>query len=148
VALLIPILVYQSMMPKLYLTGRSIILITTGLIISTIGIMITIIAFRYYDIREFLGLRQLEDRNYNSDFQKYGLLSYVRHPLYSGSILAVTGYFIFAPTLTNLILGISVTVYFLIGIHFEEKKLIRDFGEKYREYKKNVPSLIPRFKRF
>jgi len=35
----------------------------------------------------------------------------------------------------------------LIGIIFEEKKLIKEFGENYKYYVLNVPMLIPSFRK-
>ena len=45
-----------------------------------------------------------------------------------------------------LVLYISMTVYILIGAHFEERKLLREFGEDYARYKENTPMLLPRLK--
>jgi protein-S-isoprenylcysteine O-methyltransferase Ste14 len=40
-------------------------------------------------------------------------------------------------------LYLGVTLYFIIGAYFEERKLLRDFGEAYAEYKRRTPMLIP-----
>jgi protein-S-isoprenylcysteine O-methyltransferase Ste14 len=37
-----------------------------------------------------------------------------------------------------------MTGYILIGLQLEEGDLIRDFGERYRKYREQVPMLIPR----
>ena len=44
---------------------------------------------------------------------------------------------------TNLVL----TAYFVIGAILEERKLVAEFGEEYREYQKRVPMLVPGRKR-
>jgi protein-S-isoprenylcysteine O-methyltransferase Ste14 len=36
-----------------------------------------------------------------------------------------------------------VLVYIPIGIYFEEKKLIKMYGDQYVEYKKRVPAIFP-----
>ncbi len=72
-----------------------------------------------------------------------GLHKYVRHPLYTGTILTLwSGFFIF-PLLNLLISNTVITVYTIIGIHFEERKLLKLFGDNYAVYKKKVPMLIP-----
>ena len=38
-----------------------------------------------------------------------------------------------------------ITIYTLIGLKWEEKKLEREFGEAYRMYKQQVPMIFPRF---
>jgi len=45
-----------------------------------------------------------------------------------------------------LIAVILLTLYVFIGISFEEKKLIKEFGKNYEAYILNVPMLIPRFR--
>lgn len=112
-----------------------------GLLLAAWGIIISMRAFKSYDAKAFLGLSDLKSED---EFKTDGLLQYVRHPLYSGSILLFIGFFLYIPTLINMISSSLAIVYFLIGIQFEEKKLIRLFGERYLEYKKNTPMLVPR----
>ena len=113
----------------------------SGLLLAAWGILISIRAFKSYDAKAFLGLSDLKAED---EFKTDGLLQYVRHPLYSGSILLFSGFFLYIPTLVNLISSCMAILYFLIGIQFEEKKLIRLFGEKYLKYKRNTPMLVPK----
>jgi protein-S-isoprenylcysteine O-methyltransferase Ste14 len=53
------------------------------------------------------------------------------------------GLFIILPYLSFLISNIIITIYTLIGIELEEKKLELEFGESYRQYKQKVPKLLP-----
>jgi len=39
---------------------------------------------------------------------------------------------------------LSFTVYLIIGAFFEERKLDREFGQAYRDYKNSTPMFIPR----
>lgn len=76
-----------------------------------------------------------------------GIHRFVRHPLYSGTILFVVGLFFILPTLSNLIDVFLLTMYILVGIIFEEKKLKTEFGADYLEYMSKVPKLIPSFRK-
>ena len=76
-----------------------------------------------------------------------GLNRFVRHPLYSGTLLLVWCLFLLFPTGGNLISAGMITLYTIIGTLFEEKKLRRTFGEAYILYQQQVPMLIPFLKR-
>jgi len=147
IILLIPIIWYQSTLSQNLIYKQQTWSIFLGLSIASFGIIIIKKAFSQYDIREFIGIHQIKGNLETQAMQLDGLLSYVRHPLYSGSIIAILGFFIFAPTTTNLVTIFCFIMYFIIGIYFEEKKLIQEFGEKYLDYRRNVPALIPGWKR-
>jgi protein-S-isoprenylcysteine O-methyltransferase Ste14 len=72
-----------------------------------------------------------------------GMHKYVRHPLYSGTLLFVWAIFLGYPYLNNLISCVCITVYTVIGTYFEEKKLLGEFGESYRRFQAEVPMFIP-----
>jgi protein-S-isoprenylcysteine O-methyltransferase Ste14 len=69
----------------------------------------------------------------------------VRHPLYSGFILA----FWSTPHMTygHLLLAAGMSVYILIAIGYEERDLVDLFGKDYEDYRANVGKLTPRFRR-
>lgn len=91
------------------------------------------------------GVRSLFVATPLSELKINGIHRFVRHPLYLGTILFVCGLFFLFPTISNLIAVVLLIGYVLIGITFEEKKLIREFGKNYEEYISKVPMLIPHF---
>ena len=92
------------------------------------------------------GVRSIYEAVPRAELKVEGIHRYVRHPLYLGTILFVWGLFFIFPLLNNLIAVVLLTVYVFIGIGFEEKKLIKEFGKKYEEYISAVPMLLPNFK--
>jgi len=101
--------------------------------------------------KEFLGISQLK-RYLKNDYdvkqldeklelRKTGIFGFVRHPIYLFSILflGLRPYM----ELFYFVLFLCITTYFFIGAYYEEKKLIKIFGDEYLEYKKNVPGIFP-----
>lgn len=78
-------------------------------------------------------------------FVDRGLYRWVRHPLYTCSLLFLW----LMPVMTwNLLaLNLGVTAYFIIGSRYEEDKLLDEFGEAYAAYRRRTPAFIPRLKR-
>ena len=79
-----------------------------------------------------------------STLETGGLHSYTRHPLYFGTLLFIWSLFFLFPFWSNLIVCALITIYTIIGIRIEERKLIIEFGENYANYSSQVPMLIPR----
>lgn len=95
---------------------------------------------------ELFGLRQAASRLMGAavpdpTFRTPLLYRYVRHPIYFGFALA----FWFVPTMTagHLLFSLGGTGYILVGIWFEERDLVRQFGDQYRRYRDQVGMLLP-----
>jgi protein-S-isoprenylcysteine O-methyltransferase Ste14 len=109
------------------------------------GIIVMFISIKKYFML-LSGVRSIFTPVPASELKVNGIHRFVRHPLYSGTILFVWGLFFVFPFLNNLIAAALLTLYVLIGIIFEEKKLKIEFGKNYEQYISKVPMLIPRFR--
>ena len=110
-----------------------------------VGAVLLIVGVLQTDTLSFVGLRQLVQEESPAALVANGLYRLVRHPLYTAGLLFLW----LSPqvTVNSFTLYVGATIYILIGATFEERKLLREFGAVYAEYKSKTPMLIPRFKK-
>lgn len=75
------------------------------------------------------------------DFQAKRIYRVIRHPIQTGIFIGMWA----APTMSasRLMFAALMTLYILVGLHFEERDLVRQFGDRYRQYQREVPRLLP-----
>lgn len=117
----------------------------TGLMLATYGVIIGRKGIKNYNMGLFSGFSQLKGKPDDEPFSTEGILRRVRHPLYTATLLLIVGFWLFIPGVNISIACISMIIYLFIGIFFEEKKLIKIYGKRYENYRKEVPMLIPKF---
>lgn len=113
-------------------------------IAALLGILLSL---HQIDWKSFIGIRQVLAYYQKSSTSVVpeklvisGIYRFTRHPLYLFSIL-----FLWCkPTMTLpwLVFSSLATLYFLVGSFLEEKKMVKQYGDQYREYQKTVPWLI------
>jgi protein-S-isoprenylcysteine O-methyltransferase Ste14 len=72
-----------------------------------------------------------------------GPYRWVRHPTYTGLLLAVLGTAIALGEWRGVIALVLVAIAFMRKIAIEERFLTQHFGEAYARYSREVPSLVP-----
>ena len=75
------------------------------------------------------------------------IYSLIRHPQYCGGILAHIGISFLLSSLFSLILTPLVILLNFLVAWKEEKELIKEFGDEYKNYIENVPMFVPKFKK-
>jgi len=76
----------------------------------------------------------------NGNISTSGILGIIRHPWYTATFLSI---WIRNIDISALIINVILSIYLIIGCHLEEKKLVLEYGEQYRNYQKNVSMLFP-----
>jgi len=144
---LIALLVYQFSVPstRLFYTAWPVLALSILLCIGGLVIMASCIRKYFANLS---GLDVLKDKQQTPVLEQDGLHAYVRHPLFSGTLLFVWSLFFIFPLFSNLIACVILTVYTLIGVVFEERKLVDEFGESYKTYSQTTPGLVPFLRKF
>jgi protein-S-isoprenylcysteine O-methyltransferase Ste14 len=99
-----------------------------------------------YDFRQFLGLAQLKATDTclgigaDCALNTSGILGVVRHPWYTAVILLL-----WARDMdpAALVVNTVLTAYLVVGTILEERKLVAEFGQNYREYQQAVSMFLP-----
>jgi protein-S-isoprenylcysteine O-methyltransferase Ste14 len=76
------------------------------------------------------------------EFRTPWMYRVVRHPIQLGILIGIWA----APVMTvgHCVFATAMTVYMFVGLFFEERDLVRRFGQRYLAYRQNVPKVIPR----
>lgn len=103
---------------------------------------------KQYDLGYMLGVRQIRQRRQqallsaDAHFSRKGSLGVVRHPWYLGSLLFLWS-ILSAYHQSSVVAAAVLTMYLIVGAWLEERKLVVEYGEKYRSYQQEVSMLIP-----
>ncbi len=113
-----------------------------------VSIILFIAGSLNYDLLEFSGIRQIKSGKSYSTLSESGgivssgILGFIRHPWYLASIIFI---WVWQSDIyiSTLIVNILLTIYLFTGTFLEERKLIIEFGDSYRDYMERVSRLLP-----
>lgn len=101
---------------------------------------------RHYSLSQFLGFQQIRSNSSygamtaTGDIDTAGVLGITRHPWYVAVFLLLWASDLSAGTIA---VNIILSAYLVIGTLLEERKLVLEFGDKYREYQGRVSMFFP-----
>jgi protein-S-isoprenylcysteine O-methyltransferase Ste14 len=101
-----------------------------------------------YDMLQFIGIRQIRSGKSCSALSDScaigtsGILRVTRHPWYLAAIIFVWIWYR-EMYVSTLIVNCILTIYLIIGTILEERKLVLEMGDAYREYQGRVSMLFP-----
>lgn len=123
------------------------------------SIALIYVAFVQSDYLEFLGFKQayrgllaiLGRVPPESDIELFGtdrlevrgVYAIVRHPMMMGGLLFLLTS---GPSLNNIVYTGLYATYMVIGGYYEERRMLRMFGDEYRRYQQQVGAFIPNFR--
>jgi methanethiol S-methyltransferase len=147
-ATLIPLILYSISLKGPVLFQWQGYMIVVQLFLLAIAMVLFVEGGLKYDMLQFFGIRQIISGETHLALSKggeidtSGILSLTRHPWYLGAIIFIWVDYreMYAST---LIVNIILTFYLVVGTLLEERKLIIEFGDRYRDYRRKVSMLFP-----
>ncbi|MBT8358874.1 MAG: hypothetical protein KJO61_14020 [Deltaproteobacteria bacterium] len=145
---IVPVILYSLSLksPVLFRWEGYMIIFQIALFIIVVALFIS--GGLKYDLLQFLGIKQIQSGesqvtlSQSGDIDTSGILSFTRHPWYLAAIIFV--WIVHREiSVSTLIVNIVLTIYLVIGTILEEKKLIIELGDQYRNYIERVSMLFP-----
>jgi protein-S-isoprenylcysteine O-methyltransferase Ste14 len=146
VATLIPLGYYSHRIGGTPLLSWEGPLVIVPVLLLAAGLYLFVVGGRHYSWKQLLGIAQIRpgradgSASGGDSFVVSGLHRVIRHPWYLGGILIVWAREL---SLTTILINTVIVGYFIIGSFLEERKLLLEFGDRYREYQRTVPMLFP-----
>jgi methanethiol S-methyltransferase len=101
---------------------------------------------RSYDLLQFMGWRQIKGQGDGPSLkagggvERGGVLGVTRHPWYLAGMAVIWTRSLYQ---ADVAANIVVCFYFVVGAWLEERKLLRLYGEEYRDYRCQVSMILP-----
>ena len=146
---LLPILYYTRSIDTLPIASWSGMWNTLRGVLLALAAIVLALGAVQYDQPYFFGIRQIRDflkgqSAAGPEFTGGGILRVVRHPYYTAGMIFV----LFYPDLSvaSIVTQCILLIYFIFGARLEEKKLVKEFGERYITYQRETGMFLPKLK--
>lgn len=133
---------FQWRMNSVLLFTPTVVTTLAGALLCGSGFLLMLFCVKKYFL-SLSGLRSFWQELPAESLHVGGVHRFVRHPLYLGTFAFLWGLVVVFPTASLLITAFVITVYTLLGIRWEEEKLVEKFGDDYRAYQRSVPKILP-----
>lgn len=125
---------------------REPMLSTALYMLAAVGWLIVLISTFLTNHFDLFGLRQvwlnLLRRNYSAvAFKEHLFYRWVRHPMMLGLFIALWA----TPemTVSHLLFSVGMSIYIVVGVHFEEAGLKKELGKPYQDYAARTGRFLP-----
>ncbi len=110
-----------------------------------VAVILVLAGARRYSMLQFLGIQQILQRSRGAmtasgEVDSRGVLSVVRHPWYLAVFILLWAKDL---NLAGITVNLVLSGYLVIGTFLEERKLVLEFGDKYKDYQRRVSMFIP-----
>ncbi len=78
---------------------------------------------------------------------KSKIYSFIRHPMYAGDLCLAIGFAFIKNNLFAFIIALIAFIPFIIAIKYEDKELIKRFGDAHKHYIKETGAIFPHFRK-
>jgi len=118
------------------------VLFIVGTVAGLVGVVIATMASRVISVSTVADMRT--DRK--AELVTDGIYARVRHPLYLATVLVFSALALIYPFSSVIVFSLCMSAYTMIGAFFEERKLVKHYGDEYVEYKKTAGFILPKLR--
>jgi len=143
---LIPVALFANSIRTQAIFSWSGYLLAGQILLLAVAVLLFVLGGPHYDVRQLLGIEQIKEGTASKaitdtgEIDTSGVLGITRHPWYLATILLIWAR---QMDVSVIFVNVILTAYLIAGTFLEERKLIREFGDKYLTYQKSVSMLIP-----
>lgn len=110
-----------------------------------VGILLYGASGKQFSIRQLIGIPEISAGHDEQSLVTSGIRNRVRHPIYLAHLCEMLAWSLG----TGLAVCYGLTAFALLTgafmIRLEDRELEKRFGEQYRDYRRTVPAILPRF---
>jgi methanethiol S-methyltransferase len=115
-----------------------------GALLIVMGLLLYILSSRGFTHVQLSGLAEVEPERHAQRLVTSGIRSRVRHPIYLGHLCELLGWTVCFGTISLIALTTFAIVTGFFMLRLEDNELEQRFGKPYSDYRRSVPTIVPR----